>query len=144
MNRAHSATRTPLCLSRQTRQRGQSAPHLANSFAPPRWPSGLLGYHKHDGDGLHQCDLEKQASCNTVASTHTQQMLSPRLHRGAHNRGSRVDELRPFTIYGRYTSRDVDRRGIRVSRWPWSTSCECALETAFVRVHDSVNRDIHR
>ena len=77
---------------------------------------------------------EPQASCSTVASTQTQQMLSPRLHRGAHNRGSRVVELPPFTIYGRHTSRDVDRRGIRMSRWPWSSSCECALNTAFVRV----------
>ena len=42
MNRAHSATRTPLCMSRQTRRHGRSAPHLADSFAPPKWPSGLL------------------------------------------------------------------------------------------------------
>ena len=69
-----------------------------------------------------------------VASTHTQQMLSPRLHRGAHNRGSRVVELPPFTIYGRNTSQDVDQSGIRVNRWLWSPSCECALETAFVGV----------
>ena len=103
-------------------------------FRSPRWPSGLLGRHKHGGDGLQRWDLEKRASCSTVASTQTQQMLSPRLHRGAHNRGSRVVELPPFTIYGRHTSRDVDRRGIRMSRWPWSSSCECALDTAFVRV----------
>ena len=127
-------SQTPLCLSRQTRQRGRSAPHLADSLAQPRWPSGLLGRHKHGGDGLHQWDLEKRASCSTAASTHTQQMLSPRLHRGAHNRGPRFVERPHLTIYGRNTSRDVDRRGIRLSRWPWSSSCECALDTAFVRV----------
>ena len=69
-----------------------------------------------------------------VASTHTQQMLSPRLHRGAHNRGPRFVARPHLTIYGRHTSQDVDRRGIRMSRWPWSSSCECALDTAFVRV----------
>ena len=130
-------------MSRQTRQRGRSAPHLADSFAPPRWPSGLLGRHKHAGDGLQRWDLEKRASCSTVASTQTQQMLSPRLHRGGHNRGPRFVERPHLTIYGRHTSRDVDRRGIRMSRWPWSSSCECALDTAFCARHDCVNSDIH-
>ena len=61
-------------------------------------------------------------------------IVAPRLHRGAHNRGSRFVERPQLTIYGRHTSEDVDRRGIRMSRWSWSPSCECALDTAFVRV----------
>ena len=131
-------------MSRQTRQRGRSAPHLADSFAPPRWPSGLLGRQKHGGDGLQRWDLEKRASCSTVASMQTQQMLSPRLHRGAHNRGSRFVERPQLTIYGRHTSRDVDRGGIRMSRWPWSSSCECARSTLHLCArHDRVNSDIH-
>ena len=40
-----------LCIPRQTRKRGRSAPHLADSYTPPRWPSGLLGCNKYGSDG---------------------------------------------------------------------------------------------